>query len=430
MVTPSAPQVRVRVRRETTGVSRCLTLSLLLLSGAACALKFVPIPATPPQPPAPLPEIQPLGVPVPQNLPELLPLDQAAPSPAAAASTSTTSPGPLTGVLSGEPLYAQQWDMQAIHLSEVEAYLNAQHLTPAPVTVAVIDTGFIATPELAGRQVNGYDFVSDPARAGDGNGRDPDASGLGPNAYHAEVVSNIIAAAHDGRGMAGINPQARILSVRVAGVDGLVDPQDLIDGLRWAAGLSVAGAPLNLNPARIINLSLYADFIPLTGCDARIQKAVDEVYAKGVLMVVGAGNDDQDVREYSPAGCRNVLTVTSVTAAGQRPAYANWGLNVGLTAHGGDSAQRLTLSSTLQSSGVMTPEGGTSLAAPHVTGVASLLLGLRPKLTPLQLKDFMLRSAAPFPGGRCDPSPTKRCGRGVLNAEAAIRLLLKTNTGK
>lgn len=299
-----------------------------------------------------------------------------------------------------------------------------------PVTVAVLDTGFIPSPELGTRLINGYDFVSNASRAGDGSGRDPDARGSGPNAYHAEVVTNIIGAAHDGRGMAGIHPQARVVAVRVAGIDGLIDPVDLIDGMRWAAGLSVAGVPVNPNPAKVLNLSLYADFIPLTGCDARIQKAVDEVTAKGALVVVGSGNDDADASGYSPAGCRNVLTVTSVDAAGQRPAYANWGRTVTLAAHGGDARQRLTLSSSLVPGGVMTPEAGTSLAAPHVAGVASLIYAVRPRLTPGQVKDILTLSAAPFPGGRCDPEVRKTCGRGVLNAEAALKRALASSLGR
>ncbi|WP_380087463.1 S8 family serine peptidase [Deinococcus radiopugnans] len=205
--------------------------------------------------------------------------------------------------------------------------------TPS-ITVAVLDTGFVNSPELAGRVVNGYDFVRDPARAGDGNGRDADASGVGQFAYHGEVVANIIAAAHDGRGMAGINPSARIVHVRVAGVDGLIDPQDLADGLRWAAGIAVPGVSANPNPAKVLNLSLFADFIPLTGCDARIQNAVNAVTAAGALVVVGAANDGADAAGYSPAGCRNVLTVTSATQVGTRPAYANWGRSVALAAPG------------------------------------------------------------------------------------------------
>ncbi len=338
-----------------------------------------------------------------------------------------------------DPLYPQQWNLSAIGMPQAWALLpdamkpdaakRTSTLKTPPVTVAVLDTGFVGSPELAGRVVNGYDFVRDPARAGDGSGRDGDASGVGQFAYHGEVVANIIAAAHDGRGMAGINPLTRVVQVRVAGVDGLIDPQDLADGLRWAAGLTVPGVPANPNPARVLNLSLFADFIPLTGCDARIQHAVDAVTARGVLVVVGAANDGADASGYSPAGCRNVLTVTSATQQGTRPAYANWGRSVAVAAPGGEPGHGVPVSSLSGPGGVRAPDG-TSMAAPHVAGVASLILSVRPRLSPAQLRSVLTRSAVPFPGGRCDPQPARSCGSGTLNAAAAVRAALASSLGK
>lgn len=452
MVSPDGSQEEVSQGRQTVGVpalppalpsfrprkTAALAVSGLLLlsgalSGALAGFKVTPIPATPAAPattaPASLPELAPVGTAVPELQP-LAPAPSTSPNPAPApALNPPVSTASLPGSPS-DPLYTAQWDMDAVRMPQAWNLLSTRKLQPAPVTVAVIDTGYVPTPELGARLVNGYDFVSNPARAGDGNGRDGDATGLGPNAYHGEVVANLIGAAHDGRGMAGVNPQAKIVAVRVAGIAGDVDPVDLADAIRWAVGLPVAGAPANPNPAKILNLSLFADFIPLTGCDARIQKAVDDATAKGALLVVGAGNDNADVQGYSPAGCRNVLTVTSVDSAGKRPGYANWGANVGLAAHGGSPAQRLTLSTTLHPSGSMTPDAGTSLATPHVAGVASLLLGLRPRLTPAQVKSVLLLSAAPFPAGGCDPEPRKRCGQGVLNAEAALQRALASTLGK
>ena len=322
-----------------------------------------------------------------------------------------------------DPLYPQQWNLQAIRMPQAWAQWRTQKPAGAPVTVAVLDTGYVASPELTGRVVRGYDFVSDAARAGDGNGRDADASAVGQFAYHGEIVANLIAAAHDGRGMAGINPRARIVQVRVADVNGEIAPQDLVDALRWAAGLSVPGVPNNPNPARIVNLSLFADFIPLTGCDARIQKAVDEVAARGVLVVAGAGNDGQDASGYSPAGCRNTLTVTTVNEAGQRPAYANWGRTVALAAPGGDPVRELVASS-LSGAGGERHTNGTSFAAPQVSGVASLLLDVRPDLTRATLAQLLTRQVTPFAGGRCDSVAGHTCGAGLLNAEASLRAAL------
>ncbi|MBB5234970.1 S8 family serine peptidase [Deinococcus budaensis] len=400
-------------------------LPLLLtaaLAGAAAlaAPRVTPIgplpPVAAPVPPSgtPLPELQP-EPPRPQVTPPLLPLSPGSPGlPAAVPAPSLYRPA--------DPLFARQWNLQAIRAPGAWAQLAGTG-RGARVTVAVLDTGFVNTPELAGRVVSGYDFVSDPARAGDGDGRDADAGGVGQYAYHAEVIGNLIGAAHDGRGMAGINPQARVVQVRVAGVDGLVAPQDLADGLRWAAGVPVPGVPANLNPARVLNLSLYADFVPLTGCDARVQAAVDAVTARGALVVAGAANDGADARGYSPAGCRNVLTVTSVTEGGQRPGYANWGASVALAAPGGERTRGILASSVSGPSGERSPDG-TSFAAPHAAGVASLLLGVKPSLTPAGVRDLLTRTATPFAGGRCDPDPRKSCGRGLLDAEAAVRAVL------
>ncbi|GHF62141.1 serine protease [Deinococcus metalli] len=393
---------------------RALLLAGVLLGtalpAATHAIKLVPIPALPPALAAPArPEIAPVA-PTPAT-PELQPVS---PTPATTSAPSVPS----------DPLYARQWPLPVIRLPQ------AWEKAPGgPVTVAVLDTGYVASPELAGRVVNGYDFVSDPARSGDGDGRDADATGLGPFAYHAEVVANVIAAGRDGQGMVGVNPQAKIVHVRVAGTDGMIAPQDLVDAMKWAVGLSVPGVPANPNPARLLNLSLYADFIPLTGCDARIQAAIDTVTARGALVVAGAANDGTDARGYSPAGCRNVVTVTSVSAQGARPDYANWGSTVTLAAPGGERGHGIVASSVSGPGGERTPNG-TSFAAPHVTGVASLLLSVRPKLSPALLRSYLTRSATPFPNRQCDPVPTHTCGSGTLNAEAAVKLALASSVGK
>ncbi|WP_394650299.1 S8 family serine peptidase [uncultured Deinococcus sp.] len=399
-------------------------LGLLLLAGllsAGARPVAQTVPATPVAPA--LPELSPLP-PRPATLPALTPTSALTPVPAA----TPASPALPAGFVATptDPLYARQWNLRAIRAGGAWALLRGQTL--APVTVAVLDTGYVPSAELGARLVPGYDFVSDPARSGDGDGRDRDPAALGAYAYHGEVIAGIVAAAHDGRGMAGLDPQARVLAVRVAGTDGMIAPQDLADALRWAAGLPVAGVPANPAPARILNLSLYADFVPLTGCDARVQAAVDAVTARGALVVAGAANDGADSRGYSPAGCRNVLTVTSATEAGTRPAYANWGRSVALAAPGGEPGHGVVVSSVSGPGGVREPNG-TSFAAPHASGVAALLLAVRPGLTPAALRDLLTRTATPFAGGRCDPDPLKSCGSGTLNAEAALRAALALPAG-
>ncbi|MFN4250202.1 S8 family serine peptidase [Deinococcus sp.] len=395
--------------------STLIRLGLTLLLGSLPA-SGLSIPALPPDT---LPEILPVGAPTPRPAPPLI--TAPAPNPAAPASPS--------GRVPTDPLFARQWTLPVVRAAQAWALPGVLIAPARPVTVAVLDTGFVNSPELAGRAVNGHDFVSDPARAGDGDGRDADGSGVGPYAYHGEVVANIIGAAHDGRGMAGLNPRVRVVHVRVAGTDGQISVPDLVDGLKWAAGLPVPGAPVNPNPARLLNLSLFADFIPLTGCDPRVQAAVDAVTARGALVIAGAANDGADAGGYSPAGCRSVLTVTSVDAGGARPEYANWGRSMALAAPGGEPGAGVPVSSVSGAGGLRDPHG-TSLAAPHVTGVASLLLTVRPNLTPASLRRLLTGTATPFPGGRCDPQPARSCGAGTLNAEAALKSALSSSLGK
>lgn len=363
-----------------------------------------------------LPELQPIVLPASPSTP-LVPLGPINPT---LPNTATDSSLPT------DPLFEQQWNLFAIRAPQAWALLQksaakANFVKPSPVTVAVLDTGWTNSPELKGRLVNGYDFVSNITRAGDGNGRDADATAVGQYASHATEIAHIIAAAHDGQGLVGINPLANIVHIRVAGVDGTIEVNDLAAALRWAAGIPVAGVPNNPNPAKLINLSLYVDFISLTGCDARIQSAINAVFLKGVLVIAGAANDGADAKGYTPAGCQNVLTVTSVSETGQRPSYANWGQSVGLAATGGEVGHGLVVSADVNDP---RRPNGTSYAAPHATGVASLLLGVQPKLSPSLLKSYLIQSSTPFMQGGCDPAPLKTCGRGMLNAEAALKLVL------
>ncbi len=154
------------------------------------------------------------------------------------------------------------------------------------IIVADVDTGIrydhpdIARATAAGKMLPGYDFVDADAggtflSANDGNARDPDASDpgdwitsaesgsgpfqacqSGPSSWHGTRTAGLIGAlTNNGVGIAGVNWNAYILPVRVLGKCGGFD-SDIMDGMRWAAGLPVAGAPLNPYPARVINLSL------------------------------------------------------------------------------------------------------------------------------------------------------------------------------
>ncbi len=146
----------------------------------------------------------------------------------------------------------------------------------APVAVAVLDTGITVHPDLDANVLPGYDFVSTVEYAGDGTGRDADPADPGDfvsaqdksanpvafsacaienSSWHGTNIAGVVAAVtNNGDGVAGVNWNARIVPVRVAGKCG-ADVADIIEGMRWAAGLPVSGVPLNANPVRIVNIS-------------------------------------------------------------------------------------------------------------------------------------------------------------------------------
>ena len=162
----------------------------------------------------------------------------------------------------------------------------------------MVDTGILPHPDLAGRVLPGYDFISDAVLARDGNARDPNPRDEGdwsngecgpysePSFFHGLFVAGIIAAnANNGIGIAGIAAGADIVPVRVLGTCGGTF-EDIFAGVLWASGVNIAGVPANQNPAKIINLSL-GGFGP---CDQSIQEAVDDALAHGAVVVVAAGN--------------------------------------------------------------------------------------------------------------------------------------------
>ncbi len=338
-----------------------------------------------------------------------------------------------------DPLYNQQWHYFAPTPGNYGANLPAAwNITTgaAGLVVAVIDTGILfGHPDLAGRTVPGYDFISNPYTANDGNGRDADASDPGDwstssdwcgarnSSWHGTHVAGTIGAAtNNSTGVAGINWASKILPVRVLGRCGGVD-SDIIDGIRWAAGLSVPAVPANPNPARVINLSLGGP----GSCSTAMQNAINAVVAAGSVVVVAAGNSNTSAGGFMPANCNGVITVAATNRQGNRAWYSNYGAVVKISAPGGETSPTAGngVLSTLNA-GTTAPGAhnyvfyqGTSMAAPHVAGVASLMLSVRPSLTPAQVRNLLQSTATPFPSGStCN---TTICGAGIVNAAAAVQ---------
>ncbi len=344
------------------------------------------------------------------------------------------------------------------HLKDPATYAGGMNIVPAwgrttggPVVVAVLDTGVrFDHPDLAGKLLPGYDFVSEVEYANDGNGRDADASDPGDwvsafdrssqpalfgtcsqsdSTWHGTFIAGQLSAVTNNLlGVAGINQGNQVLPVRVSGKCGAF-LSDILDGMRWAAGLSVDGVPANPNPAKVINLSFGGD----VACTRSYQDVIDEVTAAGALVVVAAGNDGGVPRR--PADCNNVLAVAAAQPNGQKTSYSNAGPTISIMAPGGSGTSgavtniysSVNLGTTGPGANDYGYKRGTSFSAPMAAGVATLMLSLNPALTPLQLIERIKSSARAHVSLGGSPScaanaavvcncTTATCGAGLLDA--------------
>ncbi len=346
----------------------------------------------------------------------------------------------------------------------------AARSTPRPgVVIAVLDTGHTPHPDIdETRILPGYDFVLDgefdndsSPGARDNDYRDPgdfvtalEASrrefkqigcGEESSSWHGLAITALLAAkSNNGDGVASINWDARILPVRVAGKCG-ANLGDIIDGMRWAAGLYPINGVFNPNPARIINISFGGS----GACGPAYQDAINELKAAGVMVVAAAGNEHSGVSR--PANCTNVVGVAALNRDGFKSSYSNFGPQIAISTVGGDPGTGIygRWGSDVADSGLLTaynsssstPDiggsayyylSGTSFATPVVAGVISLMLEVNPALTPDQILQGLRLSARPHVvsnralvcsdqnPGRC-LCTTATCGAGMLDAPEALR---------
>ncbi len=332
-----------------------------------------------------------------------------------------------------DPFYSRQWSLHdALSGINAEAAWSLQP-NATGITVAVVDTGILPHPDLAGRVLAGYDFISDPDTARDGNARDPDPRDEGDwtsdgdcgygqaSFFHGLFVAGQIAAnTNNGIGIAGIAGNVSILPVRVLGKCG-GSFEDVFAGMLWASGVKIAGVPNNTTPARVINLSLGG----YGSCDHSMQEAIDDALAQGAVVVAAAGNESSDVQSFTPANCGGVIAVSAHNRAGSFTSYSNFGSGIALSAPGGDlPVADLVVSTTY--SGETVPEDpsyvygrGTSFAAPLVAGTAALVLARNPLMTSGRVQDLLTGTARNFPLGSLCGTPNI-CGAGMLDAGAAV----------
>ncbi|EIJ34184.1 S8 family peptidase [Thiothrix nivea] len=360
---------------------------------------------------------------------------------------------PDTVITPNDSAFTNQWQ----HASP-NVYAGADNLPAAwgetsgsaNVVVAVVDSGVINHRDLAPRLVGGsaalagYDFISRATVGNDGDGRDSNpidpgdwvglediatpsysTCGVRNSSWHGTHVAGTIGAvSNNAQGVAGVDWNARLLIARAMGKCGGY-LSDIAEAIRWSAGETINGVS-NPNPAHIINLSLGGS----GACGPTYQDAIDAAMARGAVLVTTAGNGGTDVSNHRPANCTNVITVTALERDGSRPSFANTGSRVDIAAPG------VSILSTLDG-GKTGPANdnayayykGTSVAAPHVSGVLALMLAANSRLTdgsipsaelPLLLKQKLKASARPFVRGTASDCTTSTCGTGALDAYRAV----------
>lgn len=349
-----------------------------------------------------------------------------------------------------DPLSAQQWTLNAIRAPQAWA------LAPAggeKIRVAVLDTGYTGHPDVNwAKDGAGRDFYLDATNIADDDKRVGEDIRNPPSYTHGTHVAGIVAArTRNGEGVAGVCPQCEVLSVRIAPAD-----EEIARGIRLAVQ----------SGARVINLSLAQSNISCSNeAYARTRVAIDSAVAAGVSVVAAAGNHNTpeikydnsllptsrvDVANVAPASCPGVISVGASLGTPQEPnveaPYSNGGASLTLTAPGGDATREDglygaglgacpmvnnvgdkgistskvgVLSTWAESTGTQWLQcyrfmSGTSMAAPHVSGVIGLMLSVNPSLTPAQVTSILQQSAGPV------VCPSGGCGAGLLNAEAAV----------
>jgi subtilisin family serine protease len=284
------------------------------------------------------------------------------------------------------------------------------------VVVAVIDTGVSQTHidlksrlwenprEIPGNNldddnngfiddVRGWDFI--------GNDNIPSDA----NKHGTHVAGTIAAERNNGRGIVGVAPGVRILSLRVLGADGAGDLAGVMKSMQYVLALRKAGVNI-----RVINLSLGGG-----PAIESFKQIITDLDRAGVLVVAAAGNEnsDNDAKPVYPASydVRNVVSVAAIDSKGALASFSNFGANsVDFAAPG------VFIWSTIPF-GFYFFLDGTSMAAPHVSGVAALVFSVNPSLQPAQVAAILRSSVKRLPG-----LEGKMAAPGVVSAAKALSL--------
>lgn len=295
-----------------------------------------------------------------------------------------------------DPLYLYQWHYPAISLPEAWDIATGEG---SPVIVAVIDTGIRPEHEdLQGKIVAGWDFID----------KDSDPTDW-PNSTkkysHGTHVSGTIAAAtNNGVGVAGLSWGAQIMPIRVLGPDGKGSSSNVAEAIIWAVN----------SGADVINLSLGLANHP----GSAMEDAVRYAFSRGVTMVAAAGNDSGAPVLY-PAAFPEVIAVSATGQNNELASYSSYGPEITVAAPGGTAL--FPVLSTGYSSANPAPNKyflsqGTSMATPHVSGIAALLIATHGRMSPASIAELISATSMDLgPDGR-----DHEFGAGLVNAYAAL----------
>ncbi len=327
-----------------------------------------------------------------------------------------------------DPFYGLQWNLAALNLP------SAWDVTvgSADVIVAVVDSGVYGEHvDLQGQLVPGYDFISSPDAARDGDGIDPDPTDpgdsihVGNSSWHGtHVIGTVVARMNNGEGIAGVASGAKVMPLRALGRGGGL-MYDILQSVRFAAGMANDSGTVPAESADIINLSLGGG-----GFSQASQNLFRQVRDRGIIVIAAAGNDNSSEPMY-PASYEGVFSIGATDMLGRRAPYSNTGEFLDLVAPGGNLA--VDRNQDNRPDGVLglsvneTSEGlssayviyqGTSVSAPHVSGVVALMKAVYPGLTPEEFRSLLVSGRLTVDLG--EPGRDDEYGYGLIDANLAV----------
>ncbi len=249
------------------------------------------------------------------------------------------------------------WNLQAdMRLMSLDTAWDTQLGSPS-VEVAVIDTGVsYAHPDLSPNMSNiGFNFISNTSGV----------VAADDDHYHGTHVAGTIAAKDNSYGVIGVAPHVRIVPLKVLDANGSGDLSSVISAIQFVILQNQQGHNI-----RVMNASLGG----YGGCDTPMQAAIDAAYNSGVLFVAAAGNDGVNASGATPGNCNHTMTVAAVDNDGNLTSFSNYGASVEVAAPGDEIPGTIPGNSF----GYLS---GTSMATPHVAGLAALLWSNYPSET-------------------------------------------------